>query len=104
MFMWTSKLIIIIIIIIITIIIIIIITIIIIIIIIIIQWGGAVQIDKKHKKIKWHVTNDNIVSNTTTCKQCIKIHSKFQLQQKENQFPLVFAVFSHLISRIRSRD
>ena len=66
-------------------------------------WGGAVQIDKKHKKVKWHVTN-NIVSTKTTCKQRIKIHTKFQLQQKENQFPLVFAISSHLISPPRSRD
>ena len=65
-----------------------------------------VEIDKKHKKtIKWHVTNNNIIfSTTTTCKQHIKMHAKFQQQQKENQFPLVFAVFSHLISLVFIKD
>ena len=62
-----------------------------------------VEIDKKHKKNQM-ACNKQYFSTTTTCKQRIKIHTKFQLQQKENQFPLVFAVFSHLTSVVFIKD
>ena len=48
--------------------------------------------------------NKQYFSTTTTCKQRIQIHTKFQLQQKENQFPLVFAVLSHLTSLVFLKD
>ena len=64
-----------------------------------------VKIDKKYKKIKWHVTNNNIFQLQQRVSNALKYIQNFNYtEQKENQFPLVFAVFSHLTSLVFIKD
>ena len=73
----------------------------------IIQWGGApVEIDKKHKKIKWHLTNNNIFQLQQRVSNALKIIQNFNYNKRKINFRFrVFGcfVFEFWVLHFRSR-
>ena len=61
----------------------------------IIQWGGApVEIDKKHKKIKWHLTNNNIFQLQQRVSNALKFIQNFNYNKRKINFRFrVFGCF-----------